>query len=436
MQRFRDLVHTRRSWLVVTPAAKTAAPPITTGRVPQNGAAGSRGGSKGSDTAVNIINMNNKFKEYRHQFTSLADAVAASRPGNTILLEAGIHKASNVVISHPLQIIGDGSDPNECILGSFSSNGSNISNTMSTSSASLTAPVLIFDATAGKFSNISIESGIGGCVVHYKGRLAIEDCALRCDARGLDHLAAPLISSACSKSENNGISAVEKNTTTEYSHYQDTAIVGSGDSSIQSPMPSVKAATAPPVVLLPEEESDTEGEDDEKAVAGNLEKLGKEKMHKENEREEQQLLPNLSSSLYCNDSCCTAPGPGVVSVIGCSMEGGSTAVKVTGTGAVQSVRVIYESHKALFYFDVDSKNNNPGETTHQEEQKRRGEDEKKLLLSGNNNKNISIESDGVGDVCCMSKAAMPSWVENKVGVGFDPGALQAQIAAAVVAVKK
>ncbi|KAL4517058.1 hypothetical protein Ndes2526A_g00644 [Nannochloris sp. 'desiccata'] len=108
------------------------------------------------------------------------------------------------------------------------------------------------------------------------------------------------------------------------------------------------------------------------------------------------------------------------------MQGGSTAVQVKGTGAVESVRVIYEAHKALFWFDVDS---NAGQ----------GKGQKRGNVDfGESDPSspfflISVhEQEESRDACAAVSTRqfiLPSWMENKLAAEFDPRALQAQVAA-------
>lgn len=47
-----------------------------------------------------------------------------------------------------------------------------------------------------KVANLSIRSVVSPCVVHCRGLLTLERCALVCNADGLDHLCAPLVTVA------------------------------------------------------------------------------------------------------------------------------------------------------------------------------------------------------------------------------------------------
>ena len=87
VQRFRDLALDRRSWLLVSHGA---------------GAEAERG--SGGTT-------------YRRSLPTLREAVAASRPGDTILLEAGApHHAHNIILPWPLRIMGGGAGPADTAL--------------------------------------------------------------------------------------------------------------------------------------------------------------------------------------------------------------------------------------------------------------------------------------------------------------------------------
>ena len=357
MQRFRDLVHTRRSWLVVS-SPTTLISNTTTAP------------STAPSTAVPLPGVS---QEYRQQFTSLRDAISSSRPGDTILLEPGIHEASNLVISHPLQIIGDAS----------TATASTCTIRCCTSTTTAALPVLHFAATAGKVSNIAIEGGIGGCIAHYKGRLLIEECSLRCDARGLQHLAAPLVSFACT---------------------------GARRTSTNDNNEELKGGLEVGRAVNQDLESIKEDQEKEEEAAVKISDVP-------------PLLPcSILSSRSCADHDIIPIGPGVVSVAGCCMQGGSTAVQLNGTGAVQSVRVIYESHKALFWFDVDSA------AVGQEQEEEEEEDDEPSSSSLATTTAASFAEKEERDKTLIS----PSWVVNKGTIRFDPKALQAQIAAQIV----
>jgi hypothetical protein len=411
MQRFRDLVHTRRSWLVVTPPFD----------------------DDDNITAPLSSSVSGTAQQYRQQFTSLHDAIACSRPGDTILLHPGIHEASNLVISHPLQLLGDGSCQTPPTLRGCT-NGS-------CTTSSLAAPVLHFAATAGRVSNLAIEGGIGGCIAHYKGRLTLEECFLKCDARGLQHLAAPLVSFASSC--RNNISSTNTRLSTLLN--EKANVQGEAEGEV------IKVKKE----IIKNEDGDDDDDDDDDVeeeeadaeIVNNakpLPPLSSTKREKKYHTSLHLSLLNAHPSFHPilphgSAASSSVIGAGVVSVVGCTMQGGSTAVQVKGTGAVESVRVIYEAHKSLFWFDVDSRHVGQG-----------GKEEREAAAAAA----AAAAADGNPPSCCTfpvsidnpnpkqeesrdARAAVgtrtlvsPSWLGNTQAAEFDPKALQTQMLAA------
>eukprot|EP00884_Botryococcus_braunii_P021622 jgi/Botrbrau1/8143/Bobra.0308s0033.1 len=119
----------------------------------------------------------------RYVFATLEEAIAASRPGDTIALEGGEeHQVSECVIPWPLHLKGRGRRPEDTVL--LAGRGS---------------AGLLFKAS-GKLANLSVKTRRAACVVHHRGRLVLEDCMLECKPEGLDHLFAPLVTLAYSRS--------------------------------------------------------------------------------------------------------------------------------------------------------------------------------------------------------------------------------------------
>lgn len=248
----------------------------------------------------------------RQRFPSLAEAVAASRPGDTILLEptppGRPHAAAGVAIAHPLRLLGDGDAPGDCVLRC----------------AARGVPALAVAASARLFNLCVQGDGLAGAVVHTGGgRLKLEHCELSCAARGLPHLAAPLV---CMAAPRRGASACG-------------AACGGGAAPLQAPL-----ATSTP--------------------------LGRNR--------------------------------GVTVVAGCTLEGGGSAVRCGVGVTLQDVRVAYETHRAMFWFEVAA---HPVE----------GED------------GGAGEARGGGTAAAAAASAGPSWLSRRRGQGFDPGALQAQV---------
>lgn len=112
-------------------------------------------------------------------FRTLAAAVAASRPGDTIWLAPRVrHEASNVRLQWPLHICGAGAG----------------STTLASPSGEAAIPV----TASAKVIGLSIESRLGPCIMHSRGTLRVESCTLRCLNGGLDHILAPIITAAVS----------------------------------------------------------------------------------------------------------------------------------------------------------------------------------------------------------------------------------------------
>ncbi|KAM3685899.1 hypothetical protein ACJW31_11G154200 [Castanea mollissima] len=96
-------------------------------------------------------------------FPNIETAVAAARPGDTILIAAGgSHRASNIQIKKPLCLIGGGELPDETTL--ICSRGSD--------------SALEFMSTC-KLANLTVKAELGCCLLHRKGRLTIDGCVLQ-----------------------------------------------------------------------------------------------------------------------------------------------------------------------------------------------------------------------------------------------------------------
>lgn len=113
-------------------------------------------------------------------FSTIEDAVVASRPGDTILIATGVvHMACNIQIIKPVCLVGGGSSPEETVLvcpRGFDS-------------------ALEFLST-GKVANLTIKAELGSCLLHRNGRLTVESCVLQCEEHPLEHLCCPIVSTA------------------------------------------------------------------------------------------------------------------------------------------------------------------------------------------------------------------------------------------------
>jgi len=197
------------------------------------------------------------------RFQTIADAVASSRPGNTILLKPGTHKADEpTVVSWPLHFIGDGVDAKDTavIVGRDTD--------------------LAFDFRAsGKMTNISIKARQNICVLHRSSSLQMQRCLLSCcPERGLEHLASPLVTIA------NGAHANRH----------------PGESS-----------------------------------GG-------------------QRRRRFDPAFFFEQARKSVAGPGLLLVKESRIVGSGQAVRCSGSGSLKGVRVIYQSTDPLFWFYVDS----------------------------------------------------------------------------------
>lgn len=110
-------------------------------------------------------------------FGTLSAAVRHSRPGGTIVVGPGHHEAVDIVILHPLRIVGStGGDSSVLICSSPGATAS-----------------LQFCAS-GEVADLSIRSTRAACLSGQGGsRLWVRHCSLECDASGLAHLYSAII---------------------------------------------------------------------------------------------------------------------------------------------------------------------------------------------------------------------------------------------------
>lgn len=110
-------------------------------------------------------------------FSTLAAAVKNSRPGGTIVIGPGDHDAVDIMIPHPLRIVGSDDSGSSVLL--CSSPGATAS--------------LNFCAS-GEVADLAIKSTRAACLSGQGGsRLWVRHCSLECDARGLSHLYSAII---------------------------------------------------------------------------------------------------------------------------------------------------------------------------------------------------------------------------------------------------
>lgn len=113
-----------------------------------------------------------------HHFSTLAGAVHASRPGNTILLLPGEHDVHDAPISitHVVRILGDGAAK---LCGD----------------AGLEAVIQV--QNTAQLCALRLSSQRGACIKHSAGTLRVVRCVLQSEAMGLPHLISQLTTDAC-----------------------------------------------------------------------------------------------------------------------------------------------------------------------------------------------------------------------------------------------
>lgn len=113
-------------------------------------------------------------------FPDVESAVAAARPGDTILIAAGgIHLTSNIQIKKPICLTGAGELPDDTTL--ICSRGSD------------SALELL---STCKLTNLTVRAELGCCLLHRSGRLTIDGCILQCESNPLDHLSHAIVTTA------------------------------------------------------------------------------------------------------------------------------------------------------------------------------------------------------------------------------------------------
>lgn len=120
------------------------------------------------------------LKSAPNRYSTLQEAVIRARPGDTVLVAPGItHVAPNIRINKPLCLVGGGDSADDTLLlcpRGFDS-------------------ALEFLAN-GRLANLKITAELGSCLLHRKGRLTVDSCALECVDHPLDHLSYPIMSTA------------------------------------------------------------------------------------------------------------------------------------------------------------------------------------------------------------------------------------------------
>lgn len=230
---------------------------------------------------------------------TLAEAIAASRPGDTILLQPGVHNVQGVVVTWPLTIRGAGAAPEHTVLR-----------------CPRGADFAIDFFASSRLLNLTVASVRSPAVVHSAGQLVLERCVLRCRTEGLDHLLTPLHTRATTVSTRAlrvGANAMDKH-----------AAMAALRASLQAVQDKGAVAAPPPST------------DDD----GSLEAAGVGRLLVA------ECVLQVRGSLEMNmrgvyASCMIA-------------QGGLRAVRCAGSGSVSNVRVIQHTSATLFWLEVDS----------------------------------------------------------------------------------
>ncbi|KAL4855114.1 F-box protein SKIP5 [Chlorella vulgaris] len=324
-RRFRDLALDRRTWLYVY--GTHAAAPLTTtpsrpprrhertpppdrqpSSLPRTGSAMT--GEAGTD---------GHHHWYREHFSSLAAAVAASRPGDTILLEAGAAPhllPAPVVIHHPVHILGGGITAEGCLL-----------------EGPLGLEALIDFRASGRLANLTLRSTSGACVAHTRGRLTVQGCTLECDARGLPHLVAPLLTRAVSWQQPPLTSAAAPSASSTQ-----PAAPSAGPAATPTAAPAVAA-----VLLAGRKRPAPCALIDAGAAAA---KAGGTCTADD--------VPGGEGVRAWRHAAEAAAGAGVLSVVETRVKARGSAVELRGSGRLSQVRAIYSYGHALVWLEVDS----------------------------------------------------------------------------------
>ncbi|KAL4437453.1 hypothetical protein ABPG75_004592 [Micractinium tetrahymenae] len=395
-RRFRDLALDRRSWLYVTHVAAQAG---AGGEAPrrrrslQAAPSSASFGSPAAPIAGGAAAGGADPEEgpgahwYRSQFSSLAAALAASRPGDTVLLEPGPVPhlvSSTLVVRHPVHILGGGAEAADCLV---------------VGERGLEA-LLDFRAS-GRLANLTLRATAGACVAHSRGRLTVQACTLECDARGLPHLAAPLLTRAVSGPMQPGTPA--------------------GHAGGRPALPAPGCAAAP---TLAAEAAAAAG------AAAVLAKPGQKRPLTAVTPAAAGAAPALHPAKRLRGWL--GAGAGVLSVVETRIRAEGLAVDLRGTGQLAGVRAIYSTGHALVWLEVDSANGRSSQAA-------RGK-------SGSKSQGGSVPlteaapagaADG-GEAAAASSAGAPSPLPatpapSWVATGFDAAAFQQKAAALAAA---
>ncbi|EFN60176.1 hypothetical protein CHLNCDRAFT_133681 [Chlorella variabilis] len=342
-RRFRDLALDRRSWLFVThAAAAAAAAPRRAERAPapalppwaaSNASLGSPAAAAEAAAAAAAAAGDGTPHWYRSQFATLDAAVAASRPGDTILLEAGPapHAVSApLAVPHPVLILGGGVEAGECVLQGSPGLDALLDFRQAGPWQRAAAPGANLRACAqagrasGRLANLTLRATSGACVAHTRGRLTVQGCNLECDARGLPHLVAPLLTRAAS-----------------WPRIPPTPAVGAAAALPHpaAPGPALAAATGAAAQRGASKRAAAGDGDCATGTGGGA------------AAEEPPAAKRLRA---WRDTASAAAGPGVLSVAESRIKAVGCAVELRGSGRLSAVRAIYNSSHTLIWLEVDS----------------------------------------------------------------------------------
>ncbi|PSC68547.1 F-box SKIP5 [Micractinium conductrix] len=369
-RRFRDLALDRHSWLYVTHAAAAtthddAAASASPGSAEQQQRRRRSLAPAPSPDGPAATATPEGPHWYRSQFSSLEAALAASRPGDTILLEPGPapHRVpAMLVVPHPVHILGGGAASGECVV-----------------EGARGLEALVDFRASGRLANLTLRATAGACVAHTRGRLTVQSCTLECDARGLPHLAAPLIARAVSC----------------------------------PPQTLPPAGQLLPLPALPGAQPAAAA-----AAVGAQPAVGSKRRMPAAE----QAVPGPKRPRSWLAAGAAAAGAGVLRVVETRIKAQGLAVDLRGSGQLAGVRAIYSTGHALVWLEVDSANAAPSG----------GTSTSGMAVPAGKAATAAVDA-AAAAAAAPSPAApppgtpLPSWLGKAAAAGFDAAAFQRRL---------
>ncbi|GBF87637.1 hypothetical protein Rsub_00348 [Raphidocelis subcapitata] len=253
-------------------------------------------------------------------FRSLAAAVAASRPGDTIWLAPGArHELDAAVrIRWPLQVRG----------------GAGATLVSAHGEAALDV------AASAKVTGIAIESRLGPCILHRRGTLRIESCVLTCLNGGLCHLLAPVVTCAVS-----GAAGQQQQQLLLLEQQQEQEQQQQQQVQVQQPQVQVQQQQV--------QQQQRERPQDPAAGEDSDRSKGQQRLKEQLQGCEQPQRHDPPGA--GGPDAADAPAPGRLAVADTRLIGSSgVGVLCAGTGELRAVRVIQGAGAAWVYLSVDS----------------------------------------------------------------------------------